>query len=225
MGNTIFRKLYVFSRRKYRVFFKKKYSQRDIDLLKNKNFVIVSDNCWGAEIYKWLNRPYNTPFVGLWIYGECYLKLLANFDYYMSQKISFSNISKYPSNNSTYPIGMLEDLEIHFLHYKNENEARVKWERRVKRMFQEKNRDNFYFKLCDGGNTTKEHFKKFHSLSFKNKISFSIKNYSDLKLSNHFLIYEREKKHKNQIPNGVKLFKLTFLYLDLYKWMKKTLTS
>lgn len=72
----------------------------------------------------------------------------------MSRKISFTRISKYKPNNITYPIGKLEDLEIHFLHYKTENEAREKWERRTLRMLEETNRGNYYFKLCDGGKAT-----------------------------------------------------------------------
>jgi len=57
-------------------------------------------------------------------------------------------------------------------------------------------------------------------LPHKNKISFSIHDYSDLELKNHFKINQRDKKNKNSIPNGVKLFKLSFLYTDIIYWLK-----
>lgn len=224
MKNNVFRKLYVFFKRKHRVIFKKKYRQLDIDLLKDKNFVIVSDNCWGAEIYKWLNRPYNTPFIGLGINTEHYLKLLTNFEHYMSLEITFDDINN-EFKTFKYPIGKLDDIIIHFTHYKNEEEALEKWDRRKKRMLKEKNKNNYIFKMCDGRPANKEDYIYFNSLPFKNKISFSIKDYSDLKLKNHFQIYERDKKNKKAIPNGVKLFKITFIYFHLFKWMKSNLAN
>jgi uncharacterized protein (DUF1919 family) len=60
--------------RKTRLLQKKRILKKELAIIKYKNFVIVSDNCWGAEIYQWFNRPYNTPFVGLGIYGDCYIK-------------------------------------------------------------------------------------------------------------------------------------------------------
>jgi uncharacterized protein (DUF1919 family) len=39
-------------------------------------FTIVSNNCWGAHIYQNLGEPYRTPFVGLFLAPECYLRLL-----------------------------------------------------------------------------------------------------------------------------------------------------
>jgi uncharacterized protein (DUF1919 family) len=218
--NSQSRKIKVFIKRKFRTTFKKYFNKKDIKLLKDSNFVIVSDNCWGGAVYQWLERPYNSPFVGLWIYGDCYVKLLSNFDYYMNQKISFTNKSKYSSCEILYPIGLIEDIEIHFLHYRNENEAKIKWERRTTRMLEETNKDNYFFKICDGINTNEKMFKRFHKLPFKNKISFSIKDFSSLNFKNHYQILERDKKNKSIIPNGVKLFKLTFLYTDIIYWIK-----
>jgi len=219
--NSVFRAISVFFQRKLRSLLKNHHQKRDEKLLKETKFIIISDNCWGGSIYQWLNRPYNTPFIGLWIYGECYIKLLSNFDYYINKKISFVKHSKYNNTtNSIYPIGKLEDVEIHFLHYKTEEEARLKWRKRTNRMLKEKDKDNYFFKLDDGGNASEEIFKKFHELPFKNKISFTINDYKHINSKNNFQIKERNKTNKNVIPNGVKLFKLTFLYTDIFYWLK-----
>jgi len=218
--NTVLRKVSVFIKRKIRYTFKSYYSKKDKEALKDTNFVLVSDNCWGGAIYQWLDRPYNSPFVGVGIYGDCYIKLLSNFDFYMGQKLHFVNKSKYPERELNYPLAKLGDIEIHFRHYKNEEEAKIKWERRTKRMLEETNRDNYYFKICNAWSANETNFKKFHQLPLKNKVSFHIAEKSTIETAAHIRIFERNKNKKNEIPNGVKLFKLTFIYVDLMCWLK-----
>lgn len=99
----IFRKIYVYTRRKYRIINQKNIVKKDNKLLINTNFVIVSNNCWAGAVYQWYGRPYNSPFAGMRIYGECYLKLLSNFDYYMNQPLNFITVTKYPIKIITYP--------------------------------------------------------------------------------------------------------------------------
>lgn len=216
INNIIF-----FLKRKFRDLFKKYLSTNDIKDLGNKNFVIISNNCWGAEVYQWYKRPYNSPFIGLLLYGSCYLKLLSNFDFYMNQKLEFLNKSKYPAallRDQVYPIAKLFDIEIHFIHYHSEKIAKEKWERRTARMLEEKNINNYYFKMCDReGND--EFLEEFHKLSYKNKISYGLKDLSLTKNKNHIVIKEKEKNGK-YIVNGKKLYKITFHYFDLHKWLK-----
>ena len=214
----ILRGIIVFCKRKYREVFKEIISKKDIALLKDKNFVIISDNCWGGTLYQWYKRPYNSPFVGTGIYGDCYIKLLLNFDYYMSQDLNFINKSKYPDRELDYPLGLLDDIEIHFRHYNNQKDAEKKWERRKNRMLLETDRNNYYFKICTAWSANEEHIEKFHQLPFKNKISYSLNNIDSIKPENHIRVLERDKKQKSKIPNGKKLFKLTFLYINLNKW-------
>lgn len=71
----------------------------------------------------------------------------------------------------------------------------------------------------------RKNFKDFKELPLKNKLSFSVKNYEHLKLEDHYQVLEKDKKDKNRVPNGVKLFKITFIYLDLFKWKKKKLAA
>ncbi|WP_186525834.1 DUF1919 domain-containing protein [Seonamhaeicola sediminis] len=200
--------------------FQEVYSKKDIAELGDKPFVIISNNCWGGSLYQWYKRPYNSPFVGLFLYGPCYIKLLQNFEYYINQDLVFVDRSKYPDRKKTYPLALLGDIEVHFTHYDNEEEAKKKWKRRVERMLKEKNLDNYFFKICDRERTTKEHLKAFHNLPFKNKISFAIYDDSELKkIDNHVKVKESAKKNKNIVPNGKKMFKLTFLYFDPNRWL------
>lgn len=95
-----------------------------MELLSNKNFVIISNNCWGGSLYRWYNRSYNSPFVGLFLYGPCYIKLLSNFDSYIKKELNFIKTSSYKDRKKDYPVALLGDIEIHFTHYKSEEKAK-----------------------------------------------------------------------------------------------------
>ena len=225
MKNNLIRKLYVFVKRKYRVLFKSYYSKKDIELLANEDFVIVCDNCWSGSVYQWLERPYNSPFISIGFYGDCYIKLLTRFDYYMNLPLKFITESKYKNREITYPLAIIDDVELHFTHYKTEKEAKTKWERRTKRMFEDKDMDNYVFMMSDAWYATEQNFKDFNELPYKNKISFSIHEFKHLNLKNHYQIKEIDKNFKDRVPNGVKLFKIMFIYVPFYKWLKNTLAS
>lgn len=217
----MFRKVKVFIQRKIRHSFREVYSAKDIESLRHKNFVIVSNNCWGGSLYDWYKRPYNSPFVGLFIYGPCYLKLLSNFKYYLNQELKFIPASQYPDRLKSYPVALLDDIEIHFTHYGSEEEAREKWNRRTSRMLNETNLDNYFFKICDRERVTKEHLIAFHKLPFKNKISFALETDPGLAKENHLKVFESHNNNKKFVPNGKKLFKITFIYFELNKWLLK----
>ncbi|NER13528.1 DUF1919 domain-containing protein [Leptobacterium flavescens] len=214
------RKTAVYIKRKARQVFKPYLNNKDIIALEGKEFIIVSDNCWGGKVYQWFKRPYNSPFVGLFIHGPCYIKLLSNFEFYIRQELKFSDTTGYKGVEVNYPIGILHDIEIHFKHYSSEEEALMKWNRRVKRMLENDNPDDYFFKICDERRATPEIFQEFHSLPFKNKVSFSVQCHDSLRHKNHIVIKESSKNLGQHVPNGVKLFKLTFLYFDVPKWLK-----
>ena len=216
---SILRKIYVFIRRKIRVYFKKRFQAKEKEILKDTNFVIIADNCWASATYQWYERPYNSPFAGMGINGPCYIKLLSNFDEYMSKKLKFVTTTKYPHRNPTYPIGLLGDVEVHFTHYKSEEEAGSKWARRTKRMLEETNKDNYFFKICDAWILDDSLFEEFHKLPFKNKISFIQNDKRKLNIEEHIGINEKHKEQKTTVPNGVKLFKISFLYFNLTDWL------
>lgn len=196
-------------------FLKKITIRLDRQFFGQKEFVIIANNCWGAEIYKRLNIEYNTPFVGLFLYGEDYLRLLENFDLYMASSLVFIPKSKWFSEIPSYPVGLLNDIEIHFLHYKNNDEALDKWNRRVKRMNMVTDRNNYFFKICDNALTDQTLILRFHQLPFKNKISFSIEN---LPIREH--VYFKDSKGLGFVPNGVALYIESYRHVDLLTWVK-----
>lgn len=155
--------------------------------INNKDFTIISNNCFAGWVYRIFNLEYLTPTVGLFIMPDDYLKFIENLEYYLSLEMKFissdnSKHSKYLSEKvkkfGKYPIGLLEDVEIHFLHYENEKEALEKWNRRKKRI----NINKIIFKFNDQNGCKREHIEKFTNMKFKNKICFvSNEEYKNIK--------------------------------------------
>ncbi|MBL7707171.1 MAG: DUF1919 domain-containing protein [Taibaiella sp.] len=200
----------------------KKSSKNDFDArirldtaYNGRAFAIVANNCWGAEIYKEVNRPFNTPFIGLYIYGPDYVKLLSNIDHYANVELKFIKTSKWLKNTieQKYPIGILDDVEVHFLHYHSEAEAFEKWNKRMKRLM-EVDRSNWFLKICDRDHGFEEVLLAFHELPFNNKISFAKYN---LDINNHIVVEETEQD--KTVVDGVRLFDVTNKYVDIIEWI------
>lgn len=190
-------------------------SRVDRKLYKTGELVVISNNCFGGEIYKRLDMKFNTPFIGLFIYGSDYIKLLQRIEFYLSQELKFVETSKWTEKKLKYPIGLLDDVEIHFMHYANKEEAGDKWYRRLERMNRCGNFENFIYKFCDRDGATNEELKIFHSLPFKRKISMGINKFSN---DNHIQIKEAD---NGTVPDGVILYVICQRYLNLYMWLQK----
>lgn len=174
--------------------------------LKNKNFSIISNNCWGGGIYQRLNLPYTTPTIGLYFYADDYIKFLSNLEYYLSLTpiIISKEQSKYKDqllNLKVYrdfPIGVLDDIEIIFLHYRDGKKAVSKWEKRKERV----NLHNLIVKFNDQNDCTEDHLLNFEKLPFKNKICFTAQEYASCQ--NLSIIRQRNSNH---IRSDMRAFK------------------
>ncbi|WP_052198323.1 DUF1919 domain-containing protein [Pectobacterium fontis] len=152
----------------------------DFIILRKKKFCIISNNCWGNKLYEIVNREYNTPFVGLFLKSSDYIKFIRNIENNISIEINESHFNK---SSNAYPIANIEGCIIHFLHYKDNNEAIDKWNRRRMRLIsyiQENGINAIIFKLCDTyfDKNKEKNEAEFHELPFERKIFFTtgIKN-------------------------------------------------
>lgn len=175
--------------------------------IKNKDVTIISNNCWAGIFYRNNNLEYLSPTLGLFFMADEYIKFIYNIRYYIEQDIEFIELeqSKYKDYlrklNYNSPIGKIDDLEIMFLHYKSEEEAKEKWNRRKKRI----NWNKIIYKFSDQNMCTYEHLKKFQEFNAKNKICFTTRNYENIS-SIAFKKYENCENVGNDIKNYKKYF-------------------
>lgn len=186
--------------------------------LKNYNFSIISDDCWGGRMYLDLGIPYTSPTVNLFIYSSCYLKLVQDLKGYMNKEFVFVESSKYEkankmrtTSNKFYPIGVLGDIEIHFLHSKDNTDALTKWESRKKRL----NYNRLVYKFSDAYLNDPQDLVEFDHLPIKNKVIFVAKEYKGLQ--NYILLNDFKKEGYVSDP-----FKYKWIYrrnFDVVKWL------
>lgn len=149
----------------------------------NVPFTIVCNNCWGGYVYRWFGLPYSSPTIGLYFFAEDYLKFVSNLRYYINLELKFINLddSKYKETlikrggkDVACPIGVLGDIEIIFLHYRDSTEAKEKWERRCQRI----NWDNIYYKFSQMNHCSVEFLREFDQLPMSNKFVFVSRDYN-----------------------------------------------
>lgn len=186
--------------------------------LKKKDFIIVSNNCWGFELYDAMRRQYNSPFVGLFLFPDCYIQLLQDFENCIKDEIKFTRESKYLGSEPRYPIGMLRDsIEIHFTHYSSEDEAREKWNRRVDRLAKDLEKNvPMFIKFCDRSGCTKEHIESFHALPFANKISIGV---NPVDFENHLFALNLKDPEGEYVVDGFILYRKRYHYFDIVRWI------
>lgn len=144
--------------------------------IKNKNFSVISNNCWAGKVYQYLDMPYLSPTAGLYFFAPDYIKFVSDLRRYLATELHFieAEESKYyeiikERRQTDKPIGVLDDVEIIFLHYKTKEEAAEKWNRRKERV----NFDNIIIKFSRMNLCSDKEINAFCDLPFKNKFVFS----------------------------------------------------
>lgn len=140
-----------------------------IQLIENP-ITIISDDCWGGEVYHALSLPFSSPTVNInWKQGE-YIKFISDLPYYLQQPLRCGRRENLETGE--YPIGLLGEndrqVQMELIHNISFDEASQQWKRRQKRI----NFDNIFVKF--GLNKTSDwefYINIFDSLQYK-KICF-----------------------------------------------------
>lgn len=137
--------------------------------LTNQNFSLMVSNCTGGIIYHELGLNFLSPFINLQMNSAEFIRLMLNLKYYMSLELDF-----YTSEKWSCPVARLGDVTIIFTHYKNEEEARRKWNERKKRI----NYENIYV-ITNDNEVSEDDIYDFEKLNYKNYVIFTSKEYPD----------------------------------------------
>lgn len=105
--------------------------------------------------------------------ADDYISFISNIKKYLD--LTLEQVKKNESKHFDYIkdilpndiiIGKLDDIEIFFLHYDSFSDAKLKFERRSKRI----NYDNILIKFSDQNQFKMDNFYSFEKLNYKNKI-------------------------------------------------------
>lgn len=180
------------------------------------DFTIISNNCWAGHVYRYFNKEYLSPTIGLYFFQDDYIEFCKNLKKYIDAELSFISFedSKYYNilKNKSYrcPIGKLLDVEIVFLHYKSEDEAYQKWTRRCKRI----NWENMFIKDSQQNLCSQQNIMEFEELPYDNKFIFVTSDYktkSQVLFDDGFLM-------KDNIDDDTLNFRK---YIDLIKLLNR----
>lgn len=187
--------------------------------LGDRKFAIVSNNCWGYEFYNAVGRPYNTPFVGLYLMPECYLAMLADFGRSISGEIVIGRQSRYHDGPRSYPVGLLPcGAEVHFLHYGTDADALKKWQRRCARLREALAEGTpLFLKLCDREGCTDEQLMRFHAVPFGAKVSFGVR---PLASPNHLCVPRLRDRDGDYVGTGTRLYRKHNRCFDIVDWIR-----
>lgn len=131
--------------------------------LKNKDFSIFSQNCWGGVLTQDLNLPYTSPTVNLFFTAPDFVKFCENPKHYLALKLE-------PAENDKgdFPAMMLGDIKLYFVHYHSYDECIKKWNNRIDRI----NWDNLFLCMTDKEEFTEDLLDRFAALPYP-KVFFS----------------------------------------------------
>jgi uncharacterized protein (DUF1919 family) len=140
-------------------------------LLSCKDFTIISNNCWGGLCYEYFGLPKQSPTIGVFFFASEYILFVKNLRHYLAEELIFIDIAKskhynfLKERNIHCPIGLIDDVEIIFLHYPSEKIAKEKWIRRVERV----NWDNLVFKFSQMNDCSLKDLEDFDNLDLPGK--------------------------------------------------------
>jgi uncharacterized protein (DUF1919 family) len=147
--------------------------------LTNRHFSIIGNNCFVGGMYHKYGLKYSSPTIWTYIFPDEYLQFLSKLEWYLAQPLEFIKESKHTMSKrftqvtgKAYPIGLLGgNVEIHFMHYKTQQEAAEKWNNRLKRLCPA----NLFVVFSDSEEFKEPHLEAFAKLPFEHKVFLSAK--------------------------------------------------
>ena len=149
--------------------------------LKNLYPTIIASNCNGGIILHDLGLKFNTPTINLYFFPGDFIRFVSNLDLYLTKELEETN------SEFDYPVGMLGDVKVFFMHYSSFKKAKQKWEERAKRI----NKDNLFIMMTDKNGCTLEQMKEFDKLPYR-KVIFTHLPQKDIKSSVYIKGFENE---------------------------------
>ncbi|MBR5223558.1 MAG: DUF1919 domain-containing protein [Clostridia bacterium] len=143
----------------------RKYFRNKIDSARfnNPQVSIITNHCMGGIICHDLGIKFNSPTVNLKILPSDFIKFAENLEEYIGK-----DIVEVEDKSVSYPVGMLGDVKLWFVHYKTFEQAVNAWNRRKERI----NWENIRVMLTVREECSDEILARFEKLPYK-KVAFA----------------------------------------------------
>ena len=157
--------------------------------LKQTEFSIISQNCIGGVFYHDMELRFNTPTINLYFDANDFIKFISNLEYYLSIDI----IMRW---GTEYPIGILDDLTVQFMHYDTCSDAIEAWQKRKNRI----KRDKILVICTDMAGFDDSSWEEWKKISYPKILYTANTKYID-KNTIYYKKYRKNKIVKNLIPH------------------------
>lgn len=134
--------------------------------LKNQEFTLITNDCFGGIIYHQLGLPFQSPTINLYFDFEGYLAFARDIPYYLGCEIE--DVSA--QSGLPFPVGRIVPKDeshipvtLNFVHYNSFEEAVSKWKKRAERIHY----DNIVFLYYHLGEEEPDLFREFETLPGK----------------------------------------------------------
>ena len=152
--------------------------------LKNKDFSIISANCYGAILTHDLGEQFRSPTVNLWFEAQDFVTFCENLEYYLQKE------PEYLFDKDGYPVASIDGIKIYAMHYKTFDEFKEMWIRRCQR----ENFNNLFVMMTDRDGFDASLLDRISKLPYK-KVLFSSKKYDNYP----FVCYVKKFAKKKQV--------------------------
>ncbi len=181
--------------------------------LKNKDITLFCPNCIGGLLFHDLGLKFCSPTVNLMMLQTDFVKFMLDRERYLNTEFEFFN-----HKNLDCPCAKLDDITVHFTHYKTPDEAKSKWDDRAKRI----NPDNTFILMIERDGITKEDIASLANLNVRGIVVFTAHDYADIP----YAFYVPDCVCDNQVDS---MLKRSFLsgqrdydkYFDFVKWFNE----
>lgn len=134
---------------KFRIYFRKLEIQKI-------NLSIISSNCAAGVIYHDWGKKFLTPTINLYFKNEDFILFCEKLPDILNENLREVN------NVSKYPIGLISNSVVHFLHYKSFAEAKNLWDKRKKRV----DKDYIIILFIEREKLTNDQYNRLISIKF-----------------------------------------------------------
>jgi uncharacterized protein (DUF1919 family) len=186
--------------------------------LEDREFTVLSNDCWGQALYEGYGMPCLTPLVGAGMYADCFLRFLGNIEGYLRSPLRFVAETRYAAlgrirsqraaQNGLWPIAVLgDDVEVHFLHFRTEDESRRSWDAGCERLHLKRIAVKF---SADKDGATQDHIERFAAMPFARKLLLSRQSLPGIACA---------VRTPNYVVNGAVMFRRSVKYFDCTHWL------